>query len=250
MIYGLYLSANGMITQNMTADTIANNLANSSTQGFKRDLLTLRQRDPEVLRRGGAATFETQRNLLAIGGAVEGDRSFSIFSQGSLQPTGNRTDIALSGDGFFKYLDPNGRAYYSRAGALTLDAQGFLTGPNGFKLASVAGSPLQVEGRDFYFDDAGRLMVDGAETGQVSMVSVDRSDRLHKVGENLFEAQGEVAETTSEAQFRSGFLEASSVNAVREMAALIEAQRAYEANSRFIRIQDETLGKAVSEIAV
>ena len=101
MIYGLYLSANGLLAQGMRADVISNNLANGSTQGFKRDFLALRQRDPEIQRLGGPLNSRTRKELLAIGGAVEADRSHSIFAQGSLKATGNPYDIALHGEGLF-----------------------------------------------------------------------------------------------------------------------------------------------------
>lgn len=250
MIYGLYLSANGMITQGMSADTIANNLANTSTHGFKRDFLALRQRDPEVLRQGGVSPL-TQKHLLAIGGAVEGDRTHSIFTQGALQPTDNPLDLALNGEGFFKYLNPDGRVFYSRAGALTLDNQRYLAGPDGMRILGAEGKPLMVEeGSRYYIDKSGRLMADGEPLGQVAVVKVDDPGKLHKVGENLYESLGAVMEIPSEAQIRPGFLESSAVSPIREMTALIEAHRAYEANTNFIKIQDETLGKAITGIAI
>lgn len=249
MIYGLYLSANGMITQKMSSETLSNNLANVSTHGFKRDFLALRQRDPEVLRQGGIAA-ETQRHLLAIGGAVEGDRTHSIFDQGAMQPTGTETDLALNGTGFFKLQAPDGKVYYSRQGAFQRDAQNFMTGVNGFRLLSNDGEPLQAEGQTYVFDEEGRLIVDGDPAGQVAVVDLENVGDLHKIGENLFELfEGEPREIPSLAQIRPGFLEASSVRAVQEMSSMIEAHRAYEANARFIRIQDETLGKAVTQIA-
>ncbi len=249
MIYGLYLSANGMITQGMSADAVANNLANSKTHGFKRDFLALRQRDPEVIRQGGP--FSTmQKHLLAIGGAVEGDRSHSIFAQGALEPTGNPLDGALNGSGFFKVMDPNGKVYYTRNGAFTQDQQGYLVAYNGFQVLSSEGGPIQYEpGQEGRFDQEGRMLANGEEVATLAMVLPENPDALHKVGENLFELQEEVGELPATGDFKPGFLESSAVSSVREMAAMIEAQRAYEANARFIRLQDETLGKAVTQIA-
>lgn len=249
MIYGLYLSANGLVTQNMRADIITNNLANASTHGFKRDFLTLRQRDPEVIRQGGP-TRQTQKHLLAIGGAVEGDRSYSIFEQGALQPTGNRLDLGLHGKGFFKMSSPDGSQYYTRNGAFTIDGEGFLVGENGFRVQSIDGGPIQAIGAEYDFDDEGTLIVDGDPAAQVQVVQLEDEAVLHKVGENLYTAQEAAIENPAVGvTLRPGFLESSSVSTVREMTALIQAHRAYEANARFIRIQDESLGKAVTQIA-
>ena len=248
MIYGLYLSANGLLTQGMRADVISNNLANGSTHGFKRDFLALRQRDPEVLR-SGVAGRNTQKNLLAIGGAVEGDRSYSIFQQGPMQKTDNPLDLALNGDGFFKIRDPNGKDYYTRNGAFTLNQQGVLVATNGMPVLSTDGEPITIENGTPEIDKTGRVLVAGAAVGQIAVTSISEINNLHKMGENLFTLTGNAREVPSTAQLYSGHLEASSVSPVSEMTALIEAQRAYQANSKLIGIQDETLGKAISQIA-
>lgn len=248
MIYGLYLSANGLITQGMRADVIANNLANTSTDGFKKDFLSLRQRDPEALRQGGPFPT-TQRHLLAIGGAVEGDRSFSIFKQGRLEKTNNPMDIALNGEGFFKYGDGQ-NVYYSRAGALTKAPDGFLKGPNGFPILSVDNEPIQIEGANFHMDESGRVIVEGEEVGTVGIVTLDDINSLHKIGENMYENLNGANEIPSQAVLLTGHVEGASVSAVKEMTALIEAQRAYQANAKLISMQDETLGKAISQIAL
>lgn len=249
MIYGLYLSANGLITQGMRADVISNNLANSSTHGFKRDFLALRQRDPEVLRQGGP-TPRTQKHLLAIGGAVEGDRSHSIFNQGAIQKTGNPLDIALNGKGFFKYSGENGKIYYSRNGALTVDPDGILRGPNNFPLLSNDNEPIQIEGELVEVDRQGRVMVDNEEIAQIGFTDLESFEHIHKVGENMFELLEATPEVPSNAQLQSGHLEGSTVSAVKEMTSLIEAHRAYQANAKLISLQDETLGKAISQIAL
>lgn len=249
MIYGLYLSANGLLTQGMRADVISNNLANGNTHGFKKDFLTLRQRDPEALRQGGMGR-EAQKHLMAIGGAVEGDRSNTIFQQGSLQRTENPLDLALNGDGFFKLLSPGGEEYYTRNGAFTFNPQGVLTAQNGLPVLSADGEPIVVEGGRAEVDKDGRVLVGEEAVAQIAVVSLANQTALHKIGENLFQPFGELAqEIPSEAQLFSGHLEASSISPIREMTALIEAQRAYEANAKVIGVQDDSLGKAISQIA-
>jgi flagellar basal-body rod protein FlgG len=233
----------------MRADVISNNLANSNTHGFKKDFLTLRQRDPEVLRQGPISR-QSQRHLLAIGGAVEGDRSNSIFEQGSLQRTENPLDVALNGDGFFKIQSPGDKAYYSRNGAFTFNPQGVLTAQNGLPVLSIDNEPIIVEEGNAIIDQDGRVMIGEDEVAQIAVVSLEDQTVLHKVGENLFEPfGGEAIEIPSQAQIAPGYLEGSSVSAIREMTSLIEAQRAYEANAKVIGVQDDTLGKAISQIA-
>jgi flagellar basal-body rod protein FlgF len=248
MIYGLYLSANGLVTQGMRADVIANNLANTSTNGFKKDFLSLRQRDPEVLRQGGI-TRTTQRHLLAIGGAVEGDRSFSIFNQGTLVKTGNPLDVAIEGEGLFKYSDGE-KTYYSRNGNFQVDPEGVLRGVNGLAVLSDDNEPIVVEENDYFIDGSGRVMVNNDAVAQIALVSLSDINALHKVGENMYENSGGANEVASTAILSPGHVEGSSVSAVKEMTALIEAQRAYQANAKMISIQDETLGKALTQIAI
>jgi flagellar basal-body rod protein FlgG len=250
MIYGLYLSANGLVTQGMRADVISNNLANSSTPGFKKDFLALRQRDPEVLRQG-AFGRETQRHLLAIGGAVEGSRSHSIFEQGAMKATGNVLDVAINGSGFFKAQDDQGKIYYTRNGAFTLNNEGILTMQNGMPVLNFDNGLIEIGAvGDLRIDEMGRVIADGEAIDQIGLVDVSDPDALHKVGENLFEAVEPVQEEPANTiALLTGHLEASSVSPIREMTALIEAQRAYQANAKLIGIQDDTLGKAISQIA-
>jgi len=250
MIYGLYLSANGLLTQGMRADVISNNLANSSTTGFKRDFLALRQRDPEVLRQG-AFGRETQRHLLAIGGAVEGSRSHSIFQQGAMKPTGNALDMAINGSGFFKVRDDQGKMYYTRDGAFIINNEGILTTQNGMPVLNQGNGPIEVGAvGDLRIDEIGRIIADGEPIDQIGLFDVNDQDALHKVGENLFEAIEPVQEAPADTiALVTGHLESSSVSPIQEMTALIEAQRAYQANAKLIGIQDDTLGKAISQIA-
>ena len=250
MIYGLYLSANGLVTQDMRSDIIANNLANASTHGFKRDFLALRQRDPEVIRNGSQAGPQTNRHLLAIGGAVEGDRSHSIFTQGSMQKTAAPLDLAINGKGFFKYDALNGKQYYSRGGALGVTSEGILTGPNGFPILSNDNEQIIIEGNDYFIDQQGRVVVDGEALAQVGIVMPETMEHLHKRGENMFESLKPVQDFPADAQLKVGYLESSSVSPVKEITALIQAHRAYQANAKLITIQDETLGKALSQIAL
>ena len=251
MIYGLYLSANGLLTQGMRADVISNNLANANTHGFKRDFLSLRQRDPEVLRQGMLGS-ESQRHLLAIGGAVEGDRSHSIHTQGPMQKTGNPLDLAINGTGFFKVRDNDGRTLYTRHGAFTLNNAGLLTLPNGMQVLSLDGEPIEIGDdlrNEVVLDERGRLVVRAEPVAQIAVVDVDARSNLHKLGENLYEALDTVTEAPATLELVPGHLVGSRVSAVREMTALIEANRAYQANAKLISIQDETLGKAISQIA-
>ena len=248
MIYGLYLSANGLLTQGMRADVISNNLANGNTHGFKKDFLALRQRDPEVLRQGTLGS-QSQRHLLSIGGAVEGDRSHSIFQQGELQKTGNPLDFALNGQGFFKVRSDGGKEFYTRNGAFSLNAQGLLSATNGMNVLSFDGEPIEIGEGSVDVDETGTLYLDGEAVAQIGVFDLPEAGDLHKVGENLFENQGRAQEQPSEAQIKNGHLEQASVSTIREMTSLIEAQRAYQANARLIGIQDETLGKAISQLA-
>ena len=151
--------------------------------------------------------------------------------------------------GFFKVTD-DVNTFYTRDGAFTKDIQGFMVLQNGFKLMSQDGGPIEVGEGEFEVDNIGRIMLDGDAVAQIGVFKPDNMGALHKIGENMFEALEPVVDEIAEnTRFVTGHLEASAVSSVREMTALIEAHRAYEANAKMISVQDDTLGKAISQIA-
>src|SRR5947209_13225962 len=130
MLYGLYVSAAGVISSSYRQDVLANNLANSETTGFKKDLALFTERRTEAQTRGGAASRSTNQSLENLGGGIFVAPSTFDSEQGDVETTGNSSDLAIMGSGYFA-VRSQGKDLLTRAGNLTTDAQGRLVLANG-----------------------------------------------------------------------------------------------------------------------
>jgi flagellar basal body rod protein FlgG len=255
MIYGMYLSTMGAMAQAARHQAIANNLANAETAGFKPDAQIFRH-IPVESRMGGGPRTEVDRVLENTGGGVWVDHTTTDFSPGPFRETGNVFDIALD-DGSMPYRSflPVRRpgteeVLYTRDGHLSLNNEGQLVHRLGYEVLSAEGEPILLPGVT-----EARILQDGTivdvETNlavaQIGVLRTTEPLELEKLGGNLY-AAGEATLEPNQAHLRSGFIEESATDPVREMAAMIEAQRTYESNMMFLRIQDETLGDTVGRV--
>lgn len=253
MLRALYSASSGMMAQQVNIDTISNNLANVNTTGFKKgraefqDLLYAHIRPPVT---GDAG--------IMVGQGARLSSINRIFSNGSLQPTGQPLDLAIQGGGFFRIQRKDGSDAYTRDGSLHLDGQrrivtatgDFLLGQNGpITLPAKAVNPeITAEGVVRYADlDTGKSV----DVDQIELAVFPNPSGLFGLGDNLYGASDGSGEPTvlaagpSEAgRIIQGFLEASNVQTVEEMVSLIMAQRAYEINSKAVQSADEMLGLA------
>ncbi|MGI6037440.1 MAG: flagellar hook-basal body protein [Limnochordia bacterium] len=236
MLRGIYTAAAGMLVQQRRTDVVANNLANASTTGYKRDVALVRPFPNLNLHR----TTDGQRmGSLTTGAGIEGIRP--QFSPGGVRHTGNPLDLAVEG-GFFTVQTPAGIAY-TKAGNFSLDGAGYLVTARGDRVLGTRG-PIRIDNADFTVTEEGDIIVAGEIVDRLAIAEL--TGDVEKLGDNLFYGQGIPAQ---EVKVSQGFLEDSNVNVVREMVDLITATRAYEANQRIIQAHDETLGKAVNEMA-
>lgn len=256
MIRGLYTSSAGMQAESIRQDVIANNLANLNTKGFKRDLAVLQARENKDIRRThnpvSADPLAAQRRVEIgeLGTGVLVDRIVKRFEQGDFQDTESPLDMALDGDGYFTLEDATGERLYTRAGDFTLDADGFIIDKGGRRLLGTDG-PIRVP-RETAFQVGldGIVTVNRRPIAQLALARfADPDGELEKRGDTLFRFTGEGEPLASDAQVRQGMLEGSNVNSVAAMTEMIMALRQYEANQKAIHHQDETLAKAVNEIA-
>jgi len=258
MIRGLYIAASSAISENKRIDVIANNIANVNTSGFKKDTL-ITETFPEVLmkRMGGtdskdlASKAPVASKLGYIGKLSYGvnvDQVFTNFEQGSLSNSGNKLDLAFQGKGFF-VVDAPGGERYTRNGEFTLDAEGYITTKEGYKVLGDNG-PIQVSGKDVNINESGQVFSDGDEVDTLRMVDFNEYKLLQKEGDGLFlDASGDAGNMKeAEGLIQQGFVETSNVNSVKQMVEMITMLRSYEANQRVIKTHDELLGKAVNEV--
>jgi flagellar basal-body rod protein FlgF len=222
---GLYIAASGMVAEQMRQDQIANDLANSSTPGYKADRVT--QRAFADLLLSNTATGQ------AIGGLTTGvaaDRMVTDTSPQPVRDTGEPLDLAIVGDGWFGVQTPQGTRY-TRNGQFTAAADGTLTDQLGHRVLGRNGRPVQV-------DRAGRA--------NASDVGVFALNDPAKQGDNLF---GGSAAGPATGTVRSGALEGSGVDPARTMVDMIASFRAFEAGQKAIQTIDESLHKTATQVA-
>lgn len=247
MPYGLYISAEGALAQSTRIDVLANNLANVDTPGFKRDLAVFQARYAQEVINGG--DYPGSGSVNQVGGGVLVMGTETDYSPGPVKNTGQPTDIAIQGPGFF-VVDQAGQQLLTRAGNFALTAEGQLVTTAGDAVLNVEGEPI------FVPQELGPwlLTADGAiqQAGNVNplaMVVPESLGDLVKVGENMFSSLSTPAPVDpAERRVVQGFLEISDVDPTTEMVELITASRAFEANVNMIRNQDQIIGALVTRV--
>jgi flagellar basal-body rod protein FlgG len=268
MSKGLFTALSGAMAQSQRLDTIANNLANTNTAGFKRDAqlfreyLTAFEKEPggNGVQPPTTKVPDSVESFYELNGAdksfVDGSGTFTDFTQGSVRPTGNNWDLAIEGEGFFEVATPSG-PLLTRAGNFTLDAEGRLVTKQGHPvmLEGDAGDPLAREIRlsspSATVSGTGEIFDNGVSLGRLAIVNVGNRDALQKAGQNLFgfrAGQDPQLAVNAEAKVHQGALESSNVNVVREMTDMIAATRVFETTQKGLQAYDQMQGKLISEI--
>jgi len=241
-----------MDAQQTMVDVIAHNLANVSTNGFKRsqvnfqDLLYLkmRQADREV------SSGITAPSGVEVGSGVKIASTARVFSPGSMESSGNDLDIAIQGEGFFQVTLPSGELRYTRDGAFQKDSNGYVVTANGYHLSPGITIPQDAMSVDVGADGTVTVQTpSGVQVvGMIELYRFANPAGLSAEGENLFkETEASGAAIAGQAGLEgygtllSRYLEKSNVQMVQELVNLITAQRGYEINSRCIRTGDNML---------
>lgn len=253
----LHVARTGLEAQDARMRVIANNLANIGTTGFKRDranFATLAYEHARVA--GQQSSGETAYAVgLNLGTGVSIQSTTRIATQGSLETTGNSLDLALDGDGYFQVQLPGGQLGYTRAGNFSRSADGGLVTSQGYPVLPPITIPEGTVSLSVSSDGTVSATVAGqaeaAELGQIAIASFANSGGLQAIGDNFLletgasgPAQLGAAGEAGRGNIRQGMLEASNVNVVEELVDMIEAQRAYEINSKMISAVDEMLRNA------
>lgn len=252
MNLSLYSAATGMEAQQLNLNTIANNLANVNTPGFKRSKIEFQDLLYQNPRASGADSGGG--NLVPTGVEVgNGSRvaaTSKVFSQGQLTNTGEKLDIAIQGEGFYEIQRPDGTRAYTRDGSFKLNAQGQVVTVDGLPVLS-GFQPIPQGTTSVSISEDGQVTVQGANGTQTFAITLARFANpagLRSMGGNLYEetaASGtpELGKPNEQGFGRTiqGYVENSNVNIVEEMVNLIVAQRAYEINSKSIQTSDEML---------
>jgi len=222
MSAGIYTSVSGALANLHQVETVASNIANSDTTGFKRDRL----RFDTVL--GGALPF-----------ARTADDRIDL-APGTSRLTGNPLNAVIDGDGFFVIPGPDGGELYTRRGDFRLTGAGVLTLPSGVPVLG-AGGPITIPpGTTAEIAPDGSVVAGGAVVGQLRIVRFDVPEALEKAGESAVRATPEaLPQDVDDPRLAPGFVEASNVDLSGELVTLILAQRSFEASMNALRINDE-----------
>jgi flagellar basal-body rod protein FlgG len=255
MLRALYTAASGMSAQQMNLDNVANNLANSSTAGFRRRRLQFQDLIYQNLVMPGAAATQ-QTTLVAglqIGLGTRAAASEVVQLQGDLSATGNPLDLAIQGNGFFQVTLPTGETAYTRSGAFHLDAQGNVVTADGDPLTPAITIPPGVTSVTVGSDGTVSVTQSGQQAaqqvGSIQLALFPSPGGLNSIGKNLFLATtasgdpiaGTPGGSDGLGSVQQGFLEQSNVDVVEEFIQMILAQRSYEANSRVVQSADQML---------
>lgn len=250
MLRGLYTAASGMIAEGVRTDTIANNLANADTAGYKKDTTVTSEFRNILLQRINDGAEQPSIGRMGLGTEVVAN--VASHAGGALKSTENPLNVAIEGDGFFVVAAPQG-VRYTRDGAFRLNDQNQLVTADGYRVRGQNGATIAAvdPAGSLTIDSAGRVFSGAQEVGRLEVASFANRGQLVKEGANLFRApdNGGLQAEPFAGKVRQGALEASNVNVVQEMVNLITSYRAYEIHSKAVQTQDALADKAVNEVA-
>ena len=256
MMRSLWISKTGMEAQQTQLDTISHNLANASTNGYKRSHAVFEDLMYQNLRQAGANSSDqnTLPTGLQLGLGARAVATSRSFAQGNLQQSSNTLDVAISGQGFFEVQMPDGTTGYTRDGAFQVNAQGALVTNNGYPVQpgiTIPANSLSVSiGNDGTVSATIAGQAAPQVVGKLALANFVNAAGLDPKGQNLY------AETAASGTpnvgtagqnglglIQQGFVETSNVNVVEELVGMIQTQRAYELNSKAIKTSDEMLAR-------
>lgn len=270
---GVYTALSGAIAQTLKMDTIANNIANVNTTGFKKDqqtfseYLTAMEKEQDVMKVPRMpASIESFYDLNGGDKAfVDAAGTYTNFEQGSLKSTGGKLDVAIEGAGFFEVGTPNG-VKLTRAGNFTIDGNGQLVTKDGYPVLmepaegadglvagdNIEGRTVRISGTaSINISDGGEVFEGETKIGKLSVVNAANTDALQKIGNNYYTLKENMnAEISSikAPSLKQGFLETSNVNIINEMTDMIMAQRVFEGTQKAISAYDNMSDKLINQV--
>lgn len=249
MSYGMYISAEGAKAQSTRLEVISNNMANVDTAGFKPDVAIFQARYSEAIQRGDA--FPGAQGLADLGGGVKTIETLTDYSPGKLTRTGNRGDAAILGEGYFAVQPDEGdQPLLTRAGAFRVDNQNRLVmADSGRPVLAIGGAAIEMDPTQSYAITSDGYVEQAGERVPLALVQPADDDTLQKIGANLFRPRADVFPVEpARREVAQGFLEMSGSNSTEQMMAMIETNRAFEANTQMIRHQDTATGNLLSRL--
>ena len=254
----LSTAATGMAAQQMNVEVISNNIANMNTIGFKRQRAEFQDLLYQDMERAGSQSSDAGTVVptgIQIGSGVKTGSIYRITEQGSTTQTGNPLDLAIQGKGYFQVQMPSGETAYTRAGNLSVNSTGQLVTDQGYPILPQITIPTDATAVTISATGQIQATQPGsttpAQVGQLQLATFVNEAGLEAMGDNLNEVSGASGPavinnpgTAGAGTVLQGYTEASNVDAVTEITALISAQRAYEMNSKVISTADQMMATA------
>lgn len=256
MIRSLWIARTGLDAQQTNLDVIANNLANTSTNGFKRSRAVFEDLLYQTLRQPGAQSSQSTRIPagLQLGTGVHPVSTARIHTQGSLQQTSNELDVAIDGAGFIQVLLPDGTNAYTRDGSFQKDDQGQIVTSSGYAVQPSVTIPSNATSVTIGKDGVVSVVLPGStattQVGSIQLATFINNGGLQSIGENLFLETASSGTptlgtpgTNGAGVLYQGYVETSNVNVAEELVSMIQTQRAYELNSKVVSTSDQMLAR-------
>lgn len=256
MIKSLWTAKTGLESQQTKLDVISNNLANVSTNGFKRSRPVFEDLLYQNMRQPGAQNNIQDRlpSGMQIGTGVRAVATERLHTQGSLEQTENSRDLAIDGEGFFQVLMPDGTTAYTRDGSFQLNQNGQMVTANGYPVEPAIFLPANALSVSVGEDGTVSVRQPGVaadnEVGQITVSTFINPVGLESLGGNLYLETGasgapneNMPGMNGAGRLFQGYVETSNVNVVEEMVNMIQTQRAYEINSKAVSTSDEMLAR-------
>jgi flagellar basal-body rod protein FlgG len=251
MIYGLYLSAAGVMTNSYRQDVISNNIANAETVGFKRDLALFQERRTERAEHG-LPPGRSNALLEALGGGVLASPTLVDKSQGELEPSESPLDMAIVGQGYFTVSNGDGQTALTRNGRFLINSKGHiaLASNEHHELLDVKGKPITIEPRvKPEVSEDGQISQDSKPVARIAIVDVPDPSQLTKTGATMLSyPDAKALRPATQATLKPQYVERANVEPSTELASLMDAQRQLEANANMIRYQDQMLQRLCNEV--
>lgn len=254
MIRSLWIAKTGLDAQQTNMDVVSNNLANVSTNGFKRSRAVFEDLLYQTMRQPGAQSSQQTQvpSGFQLGVGVRPVATERIHTQGNLQKTENPLDVAVNGKGFFQILMPDGSTAYTRDGSFQVDSQGQLVTASGYPVQPAITVPADALSVTVARDGTVSVVQPGSaaatQVGSLQLANFINPAGLQSLGENLYAetaASGAPAANTPGTNglgtLNQGYVETSNVNVVEEMVNMIQTQRSYEINSKAVTVSDQML---------
>ncbi|MGE5470026.1 MAG: flagellar basal-body rod protein FlgG [Bacteroidota bacterium] len=256
MIRSLWIARTGLDAQQTQLDVIANNLANVSTNGYKRSRAVFEDLLYQTIRQPGAQSSQQTQipSGLQLGTGARPISTAHIFTQGNIQKTDNALDLGVQGNGFFQVLLPDGTTGYTRDGSFQKDNQGQIVTADGYPLQPSITIPANALSVTVGTDGTVTITQPGTaaatQIGSIQLATFINNGGLQSIGQNLFQetaASGtptpNTPGTNGAGAINQGYVETSNVNVAEELVTMIQTQRAYELNSKVVSTSDSMLGR-------